>query len=93
MVATLTKPLTINVSDVSGQKAFKARRIDPEGTVGELVDGLVPRLDLVGQVAGIPLPYTARLDREGRHLNRSERIGDALQQEDRIVLAPSIDAG
>jgi hypothetical protein len=47
----------------------------------------------VDQVRGQPIVYTARLNREGRQLNASERVGDALVEQDEIVLAPSIDAG
>jgi len=35
----------------------------------------------------------SRLEREGRHLHASERIGDALQTEDHLTLHPNIDAG
>ena len=42
--------------------------------------------------SGRPLEYQARLDREGRHLHRSERVG-VLQDDDEIVLHPSVDAG
>jgi hypothetical protein len=44
-------------------------------------------------VEGRPLDYSARLDREGRHLNSSEIVGDALKEGDEIVLTPNIDAG
>jgi hypothetical protein len=43
--------------------------------------------------SGAPLTYQARSEREGRHLNASERIGDALQRGDRLTLQPNIDAG
>jgi hypothetical protein len=44
-------------------------------------------------VEGRPLTYHARLDREGRHLQSSELVGQALQEGDRVVLQPNIDAG
>jgi hypothetical protein len=39
------------------------------------------------------LSYQARLEREGRHLNAAERIGDALERGDKLTLQPNIDAG
>jgi hypothetical protein len=44
-------------------------------------------------VAGRPLKYQARLDREGRHLQPWERIGQALQNGDSVMLQPNVDAG
>jgi hypothetical protein len=49
----------------------------------------LPRND----ASGAPLTYQARLEREGRHLNASERIGDALERGDKLTLQPNIDAG
>jgi hypothetical protein len=49
----------------------------------------LPRQD----TSGAPLTYHARLEREGRHLHASERIGDALERKDRLTLQPNIDAG
>ena len=50
--------------------------------------GLAPN-----DTAGRPLHYQARLDREGRHLHGAETVGDALREDDEIVLTPNIDAG
>jgi hypothetical protein len=33
------------------------------------------------------------LEREGRHLRGAETVGDALLEDDEIVLTPDIDAG
>ncbi len=93
MIAVSNKPLTLRVTDVSGQKLFRARDISPDSTVGELIVSLPSRMGLVEKTNGHPIAYTARLEREGRQLNASERIGDALQEDDRLVIAPSIDAG
>ena len=93
MIAVSTKPLTVSVTDVSGQKLFRARDISPDSTVGELITSLPSRMGLVDRANGQPIAYTARLEREGRQLNASERVCDALQENDRLVLAPSIDAG
>jgi hypothetical protein len=93
MVATTLNGLTIEASDLTGQKTVRVRNIPADSTVGDLVRSLVPRMALVGQVDGRPLTYGARLEREGRHLNVAERVSDALLNEDRIVLLPSVDAG
>ncbi len=94
MVATAArKPISLLVTDVAGQNRFRASDISPDATVGELISNLPSRMGLVHQVRGKPIVYTARLNREGRQLNASERVGDALVEQDEIVLAPSIDAG
>ncbi len=93
MVAISTKQLTVQVTDVSGQKLHRAGDISPDSTVGELIVSLPSRMGLVDKVDGHPIAYTARLDREGRQLNASERVGDVLREDDRLVIAPSIDAG
>ena len=67
---------------------------DREMSVGELLDGLVPRMKLprLGN-GGRPLTYHARLEREGRHLHATEVVGEALQPKDRIMIQPTIEAG
>lgn len=90
----LNDTLDLTALDVSGTKRFRARAIAPDATVGELVETLVPRMHLPRLDASQrPLNYHARLEREGRHLNESERVGDALQPGDEISLHPNVDAG
>jgi hypothetical protein len=93
MVMTATRPLSIEARDITGQKRHRVHRVDPDRTVGELLDRLLPRLDLPTQADDRPLLYGARLQREGRQLHRSERLGDALQEDDELLLAPTIEAG
>ncbi|HLB55685.1 MAG TPA: hypothetical protein VJK71_11330 [Gemmatimonadales bacterium] len=84
----------LDVSDVSGQKRMTVDEFADGATVGELVDRLLAELDLVREDGeGRPLSYHARLEREGRHLHAAERVGDALQSGDQLVLQPNIDAG
>ena len=84
----------IEVSDVSGQKTIEVERVRPEATMGELVDRLLAELELSREDSnGRALTYRARLEREGRHLNAAERVGDVLQSGDRLVLQPNIHAG
>jgi len=84
----------IRVSDVSGQNQVLVDEIESDTTIGEFLEELVPRMKLPGKDSGgRPLTYHARLEREGRHLHRSERISEALLESDRLTLQPNIDAG
>ena len=80
----------LTASDVSGQKTAHVKDVPADATVGELVQELLSQMKLP-QNDGVQ--YQARLEREGRHLNRSERVGDSLQEDDRILLQPDINAG
>jgi len=85
---------SVQASDVSGQKTVKVAGVAPQATVGELVKGLVPKMDLPSSDAdGRPLSYQVRLEREGRHLHMSEFVGEVLEPGDQIVLQPNIMAG
>lgn len=84
----------VRVSDVSGQKNFTLSEPPADSTVGELIQGLLSEMELPqNDVGGRPLVYQALLEREGRHLHASERVGDAIQDGDQLVLQPNIDAG
>ena len=84
----------LEVSDVSGQRTLEVEDVPTDTTVGELIDRLLADLALTREdTNGRQLTYQARLEREGRHLHAAERVGDALQTGDRLVLQPNIDAG
>jgi hypothetical protein len=86
--------LALSVSDVSGQKVFVVANAPEDGSIGELIQDMLGKMNLPrNDSGGQPLNYHARLEREGRHLHASERIGDALQAGDHLVLQPNIDAG
>jgi hypothetical protein len=86
--------ISLTVSDVSGQKVYRVPSAPREATVGELVHSLLSQMNLpANDPAGQPLAYQARLEREGRHLNAAEKVGDALETGDRLMLSPNIDAG
>ena len=86
--------LGLRVTDVSGQKRANVRDVPQDSTVGELLQGILSQMNLPqNDPGGRPLTYHARLEREGRHLLASERVGDALQAGDELVLQPNIDAG
>ena len=85
--------LTVRASDVTGQRS-KAARAPRDATVGEWVKTLIGELRLKRKDAvGNPHVYRARLEREGRHLNASEIVGEALEEGDHVVLQPNVDAG
>lgn len=85
--------LRISASDVTGQRS-RQLRVSRDVTVGEWVESLVSGMGLKRKDAdGNPYAYRPRLDREGRHLNASEIVGDVLQQDDHVVLHPNVNAG
>ena len=89
-------PMGVNLeaADVSGQNRVRVPNVQPNMAVGELIRGLVGKMGLASKDPnGRDLAYHARLEREGRHLNPAERVGDALQEGDRITLQPDIQAG
>lgn len=93
-LAMVHPALTFQVSDVSGQKQRTVKGPPRDASVGDLIQGLLPQMQLPeADTHGRPLTYQARLEREGRHLHGSEIIGEALQADDRLVLQPNIDAG
>jgi hypothetical protein len=86
--------IELEFSDVSGQKVFNVANAPTANTVGELISEMIGKMSLPrNDSSGAPLTYQARLEREGRHLNASERIGDALERGDKLTLQPNIDAG
>jgi len=86
--------IALDISDVTGQKTVHARDVPQDASVGELIEGVLAEMRLPrNDSAGRALTYHARLDREGRHLNGAERVGDSLESGDQVVLQPNIDAG
>ena len=89
-----TLEIPLEISDVSGQKVFSVANAPADNTIGELLHEMLGKMNLPrNDASGAPLTYQARLEREGRHLNHSERIGDVLEPFDRLKLQPAIDAG
>lgn len=86
--------MELRVSDVSGQKRYRASSVPTDATVGELVSGLLSRMGLArNDLAGRPVSWRARLERVGRHLHGGEVIGNVAQSGDEISLQPNVDAG
>ena len=85
--------LGVRASDVTGQRSEPVRA-PREATIGEWVDGLVSKLGLRRKDRdGNPYVYRPRLEREGRHLNPGEIVGEVLQEDDHVVLHPNVNAG
>lgn len=84
--------LTLHLQDASGQREFVARDVPKEASWGEILKGMVANMSLPKNPDGGNL-WTGRLEREGRHLHTSEIVGEALEDGDKIVLAPEVDAG
>lgn len=85
--------LSIRASDVTGQRSGRVHA-PPRATVGEWVEAVVTRLGLKRKDRqGNPYAYRPRLEREGRHLNASEIVGEVLRTDDHVVLHPNVNAG
>ena len=84
----------IRASDASGQRHVNVDDVPADATMGELIDRLAGEMNLNRlDRRGRPLAIQARLEREGRHLHRSERAQDCLKPGDHLVLHPKIMAG
>jgi len=91
---TRSQTLSLQASDVSGQKHARVRNCPADCSVDELMLGLLDQMKLPkNDPEGRPVNYQAVLEREGRALHGSETVGEALQDDDRIVLQPNVDAG
>ena len=94
MASPAVETLDVLARDVTGQKKFRLTGVPTHASVGEMVRGALARMGLGSKDhAGQELEYRARLDREGRQLHSSERVGDVLRRDDEIVLTPRILAG
>ncbi len=86
--------LTLDATDVSQQKVRRVSNIMPDVTVREFTQSLLAEMNLPqNDPEGRPVTYQALLEREGRHLQSWERLGDTVKSGDRVVLQPNIDAG
>lgn len=87
--------ISLQASDVSGQRVVQMSDIPPDATVGELTRSLLAKMELPpNDASGGPVNYQLRLDRDGRHLHAGETVGDlGLQPNDRVRLLPQISAG
>lgn len=85
--------ISFQVSDTTGQRNY---RITSPGdrTVGEVLDHAASRLALDRMdMDGNRLELEARRERGGLKINRSDRVADALQDEDHVRLHPRVTAG
>lgn len=85
----------IVATDFAGQQRYQVVGYPRDATVGDLVRDLVARMGLKrADAQGRPFTWHPRLEREGRHLLQSERVGDVFLESgvDEIRLVPNIDA-
>jgi len=92
--AAVATKLNLTARDVSGQRRFQLREVRADTTVHELLSNLVQRLGLPARDSvGAPQAFHAFLERDGRHLRSSEAVGEALRNDDELVLHPDVQAG
>ncbi|MFQ5479251.1 MAG: hypothetical protein ACE5E4_11615 [Candidatus Binatia bacterium] len=88
-----TNTVDVLAADWTGQKRVSVKGLAKDATIGEAVRGLLAKMGLVDRgVDGKPMAYQARLERDGRQLQGSELVGDALVDGDEISLQPRINA-
>lgn len=91
---TSVRTISVEISDLSRQKRLKKSQVDVSMSVGELIESVLGPLRLSPlDSVGRSLTYRAFRERDGRHLHAAEKIGDAIQDNDRLTLQPNIDAG
>lgn len=94
MEAILDRKMKLTARDASGQRKYAVRELRADTTVQELIRGLVPRMGLPTEDStGMPQAFHAFLERDGRHLRATDTVGEALKNEDEIVLHPDVQAG
>jgi hypothetical protein len=94
MMTAVAMKLNLTARDATGQRKFAVRDVRSDTTVQELLNGLVPKMGLPAEDStGTPQAFHAFLERDGRHLRSSETLGEALRNEDEIVLHPDVQAG
>ena len=93
MTTAAQKDLRLQVRDASGQREAYPDDVADDSTVAEFVERMVKQMRLAPvDSAGRPLVYQALNQREGRHLHGSERVGEAVEPDDVVILHPNIDA-
>ena len=84
----------ISVSDLTGQKRFRVKSVPKDSTIGDFLQELLVKTKLPrNDSAGRQLRFRVRLNRECRHLDAGELVGDSLQEDDEISLHPHVMAG
>ena len=94
MQQLVEETLELQVRDVTRQNQYRVANLETGWSVGELVNGLVTRMNLKPEDSqGRPHTYEAFLERTRQHLNPSSQVGDVLESGDEIVLQPYVAAG
>lgn len=82
----------IRVTDMTRQRELVCG-VPVEATFGECLDSILAELHLPSNPEGEATVWSGRLEREGRHIHSSEIVGDALQENDEVVIQRDIQAG
>jgi len=78
---------------MTGQRSY-VTELPLEASWGEAFGRILDRLHLPANPGdGEETVWTARLDREGRHLHNSEIVGDVLEPNDALTIQRDIAAG
>jgi len=86
--------INLRVQDVTGQREINVRDIPADTLWGDALSQIVSGMSLPpNESADQSNIWQGRLEREGRHLNSSEVVGDALRDDDLVVLQPEVMAG
>jgi len=91
----MIQPSAISITACDTTRQKRVRLTAPlRASVGEVLDEAIPRLNLNRRGPdGEELSLEARLDREARHLHRSEQVGQALRHEDTVTVYAKVIAG
>ncbi len=87
------KTITLRVQDMSGQREFMARGVPKDASWGEIMPSILDNMSLPKNNPTGPNVWLGHLEREGRHIHTSEIVGDSLQDGDKVVLQPEVNAG
>ncbi len=85
--------ISLCVQDMSGQRQVVARDVRRDASWGETLDSLLTTMDLPKNEPAGTGGWAGHLEREGRHIHPSEIVGDALVDNDTVVLQPEVTAG
>lgn len=90
---TQADTLTLHVRDATGQREFTASGIPKDVSWGEAMQSILSNMDLPKNNPSGESIWMGRLEREGRHIHSSEIVGNVLEDGDKVVLAPEVNAG
>lgn len=85
--------ICLRVQDMTRQREVVARDVRRDASWGEALASILTTMALPRNEPTAAGGWAGHLEREGRHLHPSEIVGDALMEDDKIVLHPEVTAG